>query len=194
MKLQSEFEAVCPCCQATLVIDVNLRRVVRPRGRGARRSPRARQRGAHPRRRGGAARVDLPEVGRRRADPRRRAVEALRRGAEAGAAGADHEADAGFRSRLRRRGARLGFHEHGITDARRSVLSDRDSSTSGDGPGCAACSPWNRDAGLAARLSTPVRSSGLSPVPHPRLHLPLHVLPLRRQCGPPIAPRVVRPA
>jgi hypothetical protein len=29
MKLQSEFETTCPCCQATLVIDVNLRRVVR---------------------------------------------------------------------------------------------------------------------------------------------------------------------
>lgn len=29
MKLKSEFETVCPCCQATLVIDVNLRRIVR---------------------------------------------------------------------------------------------------------------------------------------------------------------------
>ena len=29
MKLKSEFEATCPCCQATLVIDTNLRRVVR---------------------------------------------------------------------------------------------------------------------------------------------------------------------
>src|ERR671924_211745 len=29
MKLNSEFETTCPCCQATLVIDVNLRRVVR---------------------------------------------------------------------------------------------------------------------------------------------------------------------
>ena len=29
MKLTSEFEATCPCCQATLVIDANLRRVVR---------------------------------------------------------------------------------------------------------------------------------------------------------------------
>ena len=29
MKLKSEFEAVCPCCQATLVIDANLRRIVR---------------------------------------------------------------------------------------------------------------------------------------------------------------------
>jgi hypothetical protein len=29
MKLKSEFEATCPCCQATLVIDGNLRRVVR---------------------------------------------------------------------------------------------------------------------------------------------------------------------
>ena len=36
MKLKSEFEATCPCCSATLVIDGNLRRVVRheepPRG------------------------------------------------------------------------------------------------------------------------------------------------------------------
>ena len=29
MKLTSEFEALCPCCQATLVIDANLRRIVR---------------------------------------------------------------------------------------------------------------------------------------------------------------------
>jgi hypothetical protein len=29
MKLQSEFEAVCPCCASTLIIDSNLRRVVR---------------------------------------------------------------------------------------------------------------------------------------------------------------------
>lgn len=29
MKLKSEFEAPCPCCSATLVIDVNLRRVIR---------------------------------------------------------------------------------------------------------------------------------------------------------------------
>lgn len=29
MKLKSEFDALCPCCQATLVIDANLRRIVR---------------------------------------------------------------------------------------------------------------------------------------------------------------------
>ena len=29
MKLQSEFEASCPCCGATLVFDTNLRRIVR---------------------------------------------------------------------------------------------------------------------------------------------------------------------
>jgi hypothetical protein len=29
MTLKSEFEATCPCCQSTLVIDTNLRRVVR---------------------------------------------------------------------------------------------------------------------------------------------------------------------
>ena len=29
MKLKSEFETTCPCCQATLVIDGNLRRIVR---------------------------------------------------------------------------------------------------------------------------------------------------------------------
>jgi hypothetical protein len=29
MKLKSEFEAACPCCQATLIIDTNLRRIVR---------------------------------------------------------------------------------------------------------------------------------------------------------------------
>ena len=29
MKLKSEFDATCPCCQTTLVIDTNLRRIVR---------------------------------------------------------------------------------------------------------------------------------------------------------------------
>ena len=29
MTLKSEFEATCPCCRSTLVIDLNLRRVVR---------------------------------------------------------------------------------------------------------------------------------------------------------------------
>ena len=28
-KLKSEFETACPCCHATLVVDTNLRRVVR---------------------------------------------------------------------------------------------------------------------------------------------------------------------
>ena len=28
-KLDSEFDVACPCCSATLVVDVNLRRVVR---------------------------------------------------------------------------------------------------------------------------------------------------------------------
>ena len=30
MSLKSEFEATCPCCQSTLVIDANLKRVVEP--------------------------------------------------------------------------------------------------------------------------------------------------------------------
>lgn len=29
MALKSEFETTCPCCQATLVIDTNLKRVIR---------------------------------------------------------------------------------------------------------------------------------------------------------------------
>jgi hypothetical protein len=29
MPLKSEFQTTCPCCHATLVIDVNLRRIVR---------------------------------------------------------------------------------------------------------------------------------------------------------------------
>jgi hypothetical protein len=29
MALKSEFEVICPCCQAVLVIDTNLRRIVR---------------------------------------------------------------------------------------------------------------------------------------------------------------------
>ena len=28
-KLKSEFEVACPCCRATLVVDTNLRRIVR---------------------------------------------------------------------------------------------------------------------------------------------------------------------
>lgn len=29
MALKSEFEVICPCCQAALVVDTNLRRIVR---------------------------------------------------------------------------------------------------------------------------------------------------------------------
>lgn len=29
MTLKSEFDVICPCCQATLVVDTNLRRIVR---------------------------------------------------------------------------------------------------------------------------------------------------------------------
>ena len=29
MKLQSEFETTCPCCHATLIVDGNLKRIVR---------------------------------------------------------------------------------------------------------------------------------------------------------------------
>ena len=29
MAWKSEFEVICPCCQATLVVDTNLRRIVR---------------------------------------------------------------------------------------------------------------------------------------------------------------------
>ncbi|HXG56273.1 MAG TPA: hypothetical protein VNJ03_12910 [Vicinamibacterales bacterium] len=29
MKLQSEFDVSCPCCHSTLIIDANLRRVIR---------------------------------------------------------------------------------------------------------------------------------------------------------------------
>jgi predicted GNAT family N-acyltransferase len=29
MALKSEFETTCPCCQSTLVVDINLKRVVR---------------------------------------------------------------------------------------------------------------------------------------------------------------------
>ena len=29
MTLKSEFSAICPCCQSTLIVDANLRRVVR---------------------------------------------------------------------------------------------------------------------------------------------------------------------
>ena len=73
-RLKSELEVTCPCCQSTLVIDTNLGRVVshkepeRGEQAGAERSA------AHPRRRSGAARGDLPAVGRLREDARRRAV------------------------------------------------------------------------------------------------------------------------
>lgn len=29
MALESEFEVICPCCRATLIVDTNLRRVIR---------------------------------------------------------------------------------------------------------------------------------------------------------------------
>ncbi len=99
-RLKSELEVACPCCQTILVIDTNLGRVV---------SHKEPERGNKPElsdaqrilaERSGAARSDLPAVGRFGEDARRRAVEAVRRGAASGEGRAGHEADARFRSRL----------------------------------------------------------------------------------------------
>ena len=76
MPLKSEFETNCPCCRATLVIDVNLRRIVRhvepPSG-------------------------EMPELNdaHRLVDEqaRRRAVEAVRGSTGTGQYRADYEAD-----------------------------------------------------------------------------------------------------
>ena len=88
----------CPCC-ATLVVDANLRRIVRHE-EPERAIARARCGAADPGPGSGAPRGPFPGIGRRREDPRRRALQAVRRSAAAGAAGADHEADARLRSRL----------------------------------------------------------------------------------------------
>ena len=100
MKLQSEFEATCPCCNATLVVDANLRRIVRHEEPV--RGDRPELSDAH--------RLVAEEAERREslfqksvAAERTRGdalVEALRGGTAAGEGRADHEADAGLRSRL----------------------------------------------------------------------------------------------
>ena len=100
-KLKSELEVVCPCCQTTLVIDLNLGRVV---------SHHEPERGNKPEL-SDAQRILAEEAARResifqqsvdrRARPRRRPRQALRGSAEAGQPGADHQADTGLRSRLR---------------------------------------------------------------------------------------------
>ena len=99
-RLKSEIEVTCPCCQAALVIDTNLGRVV------AHKEP---ERGNKPElsdaqrilaERSGAARGGLPAVGRLGEVARRRVVEAVRRGAAPGARRADHQAVTGLRSGL----------------------------------------------------------------------------------------------
>ena len=60
MTLKSEFTTTCPCCHATLVVDANLRRIVRHEEpvRGDR--PGARRGAADPGAGGGAAGGDVP--------------------------------------------------------------------------------------------------------------------------------------
>ena len=80
-KLKSELEVTCPCCQATLVIDTNLGRVVShdepDRGNKPELSDAQRILAEEAARR----ESDLPAVGRCREETRRRAVEAVRGGA-----------------------------------------------------------------------------------------------------------------
>ena len=102
MTLKSEFETTCPCCHATLVIDTNLRRIVRHVEPPTRRPAGAERRASSGGRAGEAARGSLSAVGRRRTNARRRAVEAVRGSAAPGERGADHEADTGLRSGLTR--------------------------------------------------------------------------------------------
>ena len=101
-RLKSELEVTV----SVLPVDARHRSESRPRRlaqrAGARQQARAERRAADPRRRSGAARGDLPAVGRRREDARRRAVATVRRSAQAGEAGADHEADARLRPGLKR--------------------------------------------------------------------------------------------
>ena len=93
MNLKSEFEAICPCCQATLVIDANLRRIVRHE------EP---VRGDKPEL-SDAHRL-LDEQAQRREDLFQKSVaaertrgDAVRGGAPSGQRRTDHQADAGFR-------------------------------------------------------------------------------------------------
>jgi hypothetical protein len=90
-KLKSELEVLCPCCGATLVIDTNLGRVIEHREPEREDKPDldTAQRSWPTSKRGGS---HLPAVRGSGEDARRR-LAALRGGAQAGAAGADHEAE-----------------------------------------------------------------------------------------------------
>ena len=102
MTLKSEFETTCPCCQATLVVDTNLKRVVRHV------EP---VRGDRPEL-SNAQRILADEAARREAlfqqsvSAEKTRGDALskpvRGGAAAGEPGADHEADPRLRSGLER--------------------------------------------------------------------------------------------
>ena len=107
-KLKSELEVVCPCCQATLVIDTNLGRVVSHKEPERGNKPELSEAQRILAEAGGAPRSDVPAVGRCGENARRRAVEALRGGAPSGQAGADHQADARLRSGLATRNRAAG--------------------------------------------------------------------------------------
>ena len=104
-RLKSEIEVTCPCCQ----LDAHRRPQPRPRrvaqGTRAREQARARatRTGSWPTRRRGAKRSSSSRSIRENA--RRRAVEALRGGAEAGAPGAGHETHSRFRLGLNSAGS-----------------------------------------------------------------------------------------
>ena len=101
-KLKSELEVPCPCCGATLVIDTNLGRVIahhEPEREDKPDLDAAQQILAEEQARREAIFQQSVEAEKTRGDAlSRRFEEALR----AGAAGADHEAEAGLRSGLRR--------------------------------------------------------------------------------------------
>ena len=92
MPLRTEYEVLCPCCGATLVIDEGLKRVVRhvePERADKPKLDDAHQILADAK---AAARGAVRAVRAVGENPRRRAVPAFRRGAEAGERSAGDEA------------------------------------------------------------------------------------------------------
>lgn len=94
-RLKSEIEVTCPCCNSTLIVDLNLGRVVGHKEVESANKPEL----------DNAHRIVAEQAARREAafqesvnaeKTRGDALSMLRRGAEAGASGTHHEADEGF--------------------------------------------------------------------------------------------------
>ncbi len=138
-RLKSEMTVECPCCNATLVVDTNLKRVVshvEPE-RSDKRDPR--RRAGHPAGRGRAARGALPGLGAERAHARRRPVAALRGSAPPGARGTRHAPQARFRLGLSRRTAEAGRRQRRRRSVRRVIRTPRESASTGRGRRRSAC-------------------------------------------------------